>query len=89
MKINAKSHKLDQETAFLDDDSVRELFETYEIVKEILDSSEKAAMWFRINNPHLGNVAPLNFFFRNRGHKVLAFVSNAQDENQGWDEDET
>ena len=62
-------------------DTLRELFESYEIVKDILDSTDKAALWFYVNNPHLGNVAPINFFLMGRGHKVLKFVQNAKDEN--------
>jgi hypothetical protein len=39
----------------MDSPELRNLFETYETVKEILDSSDKAALWFGVKNPHLGD----------------------------------
>ena len=65
----------------LDTDTLRELFESYEIVKDILGEPEKATHWFTIPNPHLGGACPVNFYLVGRGKKVLSFIKNAKDEN--------
>lgn len=87
VKMPNLTKELGLDKPFLDSEQSRQLFETYEIVKEILNSSDKAAVWMITNNPHLGNAAPFDLVLMGRGHKVLKFVQNAQDENRDPFED--
>lgn len=38
----------------------------------------KADLWMKTPNPHLGNLAPIEFIRRGRGHKVMQFIDNAE-----------
>jgi hypothetical protein len=48
-------------------------------VQKIL-GDEKSVLWFHVENPMLGGVKPLSFFFVGRGHKVEQFIDAATDE---------
>ena len=69
------------ESFFANIEDVRCLFESYDLVKDILDDSEKAMIWMNTPNPLLGQLVPLNMILIGRGHKLLAFIKNAKDEN--------
>lgn len=43
--------------------------------------TEKTYLWFRTKNMNFGNIAPLKLFQIGRGHKVLQFIEDAQEEN--------
>lgn len=45
--------------------------------------AEKIATWMTTKNPNFGGGIPLQLFMMGRGHKVLAFIKNAIDENKG------
>lgn len=45
------------------------------------DDYEKIVIWLEIENPLLGNVAPVDLFARGRGHKVIAFIRSQLDDN--------
>lgn len=61
---------------------MQDLLESIKLVQEFFVlNPEKVAFWFTTENPHLGNVKPIDFFYRSRGHKVLAFIKGCLDEN--------
>ena len=72
--------KLEEEPIFRADD-VRELFESYELVKDILGDTEKAMIWMNTKNPLLGQLIPMNIIMMFRCHKLLKFIQNCKDEN--------
>lgn len=41
----------------------------------------KTAAWMRTKNLNLGDVSPADLIWRDRGHKVLAFVKNQLEGN--------
>lgn len=64
-----------------DFEAMIDLIDSIQMVRDILDSNEKTALWFITKNPHLGNSVPINFFLNGRGHKVLKFIKGAKEEN--------
>lgn len=42
----------------------------------------KVSAWMNCINPHLGNTSPFYLFQCGRGHKVLAFVKGALEDNE-------
>lgn len=52
------------------------------ILKRVMDymgwTREKAILWYRTKNPHLGNASPCEMVGVGRGHKVLRFIENAE-----------
>jgi hypothetical protein len=42
----------------------------------------KVAEWLSMKNPLLGQMIPIDFFPRGRGHKIYSFVKNALAENK-------
>ena len=64
------------------DFEMRELVDCIFYLHEFFDDIDKIAVWMMLPNPHLGNASPFALFQRGRGHKVLAFVKNALEENK-------
>lgn len=48
-----------------------------ELVAEHLGSREKAALWFKISNPLLGNISPRDMLRMGRFKKLQRFVVEA------------
>lgn len=61
---------------------MRELVDCIFYLNEFFDDMDKISFWMMTENPHLGNISPFDLFTRGRGHKVLAFVKNALEENK-------
>ena len=62
---------------------MQDLLESIKLVQDFFTlNPEKTALWFTLENPLLGNVKPIDLFFRGRGHKVLSFIKNSIDENK-------
>lgn len=52
------------------------------IMKNMNWNREKALLWMRMDNPLLGGLSADHFFEVGRGHKVMAFIKTAQEENR-------
>lgn len=61
---------------------MRELVDCIFYLHDFFDDLDKVSAWMMVKNPHLGNVTPMDLFMRGRGHKVLAFVKGALEENK-------
>lgn len=61
---------------------MRELIDCILRLQDFFNNKEKVSAWMTCKNPHLGNTSPWNLFQRGRGHKVLAFVKGALEENK-------
>ena len=79
INIENLTQHLGMDKPVLENNEVHDLFECYELVKDILETPEKAAAWFLLPNPNFGEGIPINFFLVGRGHKVKAFIKGVLD----------
>jgi hypothetical protein len=64
-------------------EELKDLVTCMDLLEEFFDNSrDKALTWLTIENPHLGEVRPIDFFYLGRGHKVLNFIKTSLDENK-------
>lgn len=62
---------------------VPDLVQAVTLVSQFFNGDDqKTAFWFTTDNPNLGNSAPIDMFKRERGHKVLAWIKSALEENK-------
>lgn len=52
------------------------------LVAEYFNDVEKAALWFQVPNPHLGNMTPRDMIRVGRFKKLFKFIQTALDENR-------
>lgn len=71
----------------LEDAGIRkDISECRELVLESFDGDTvKTDIWFYTKNPHLGHIAPVELIHRGLGDKVMAFITNAIEENKRAD----
>lgn len=58
----------------------QELIVCIELLKVVFKDDDKVAMWMTSENPFLGESKPINLFWRERGHKVKAFIASCIEE---------
>ena len=52
------------------------------LCEQFKNDQQKVALWLTIDNPHLGNVKPIDMILIGREKRLLKFVKESLSENQ-------
>lgn len=55
------------------------------VLEAFCGNTVKTDIWFYTKNPHLGHITPFELIRQGRGDKVMAFITNAIEENKRAD----
>ncbi len=81
VNIPVASIRYDEKIPKILEDRLHEWATAINLVSSFFKDPHKTALWFKVPNPQLGNIAPRDLIRIGRAHRLLQFIQDALSEN--------